>query len=118
MEPQATPSNNRYRETKVEVALKQVTLGQTVSYLHQIESSDEVLSVKSLRMRTRKEAPDFLDVTFAIDKQFGIKMPVEQWMEDVNEGRASTDDFFIMKNLCGQIERLVADATIRAIRLR
>ncbi len=53
---------------------------------------------------------DFLDVTFAIDKQFGIKMPVEKWMEDVNEGRASTDDFFIMKNLCGQIENLVADA--------
>ncbi len=53
---------------------------------------------------------DFLDVTFAIDKQFGIKMPVEKWMEDVNEGRASTDDFFIMKNLCGQIESLVADA--------
>ncbi len=52
---------------------------------------------------------DFLDVTFAIDKQFGIKMPVEKWMEDVNEGRASTDDFFIMKNLCGQIESLVAD---------
>jgi type II secretory pathway component PulM len=66
MEPQATPSNNLYRETKVEVALKQVTLGQTVSYLHQIESSDEVLSVKSLRMRTRKEAPDFLDVTFTV----------------------------------------------------
>ena len=66
MEPQATPSDTRYRETKVEVALKQVTLGQTVSYLHQIESSDEVLSVKSLRMRTRKEAPEFLDVTFTV----------------------------------------------------
>ena len=66
MEPQATPSNDRYRETKVEVALKQVTLEQTVSYLHQIESSDEVLSVKSLRMRTRKDRPDFLDVTFTV----------------------------------------------------
>jgi type II secretory pathway component PulM len=66
MEPQATPSNDRYRETKVEVALKQVTLRQTVSYLHEIESSDEVLSVKSLRMRTRKDQPDFLDVTFTV----------------------------------------------------
>jgi type II secretory pathway component PulM len=66
MEPQATPSNNRYRETKVEVALKQVTLQQTVSYLHQIETSDEVLSVKSLRMRTRQDSPDFLDVTFTV----------------------------------------------------
>ena len=66
MEPQATPSNDLYRETKVEVALKEVTLEQTVSYLHEIESSDEVLSVKSLRMRTRKEQPDFLDVTFTV----------------------------------------------------
>ena len=53
---------------------------------------------------------DFLDVTFAIDKHFGIKMPVEQWMEDVNDGRASTDDFFIMKNLCNRIEQLVVEA--------
>jgi acyl carrier protein len=53
---------------------------------------------------------DFLDVTFAIDKKFGIKMPVEQWMEEVNDGRASTDDFFIMKNLCNRIERLVVEA--------
>ena len=66
MEPQATPSDDRYRETKVEVALKEVTLQQTVSYLHEIESSEEVLSVKSLRMRTRKDRPDFLDVTFTV----------------------------------------------------
>jgi len=52
---------------------------------------------------------DFLDVTFEIDKRFGIKMPVEQWMEDVNEGRASADEFFIMKNLCAKIDELVAD---------
>ncbi len=52
---------------------------------------------------------DFLDVTFAIDKKFGIKMPVEQWMEEVNDGRASTDDFFIMKNLCNRIEQLVVE---------
>ncbi len=66
MEPQSTPSDDRYRETNVEVALKQVTLQQAVSYLHQIESSEEVLSVKSLRMRTRKDQPDFLDVTFTV----------------------------------------------------
>ena len=31
---------------------------------------------------------DFLDVTFAIDKRFSIKMPIEKWMQDVNEGKA------------------------------
>ncbi len=51
---------------------------------------------------------DFLDITFAVDKKFGIKMPVEQWMEDVNEGRASADDFFIMTNLVGKIDELIA----------
>ena len=52
---------------------------------------------------------DFLDVTFAIDKKFGIKMPVEQWMEDVNEGRASADEFFIMSNLVAKIDELIAE---------
>ncbi len=66
MEPQATPSNDRYREEKVEVGLKEITLAQAVSYLHQIESSQQVLSVKSLRMRTRKDKPSYLDVTFTV----------------------------------------------------
>lgn len=51
---------------------------------------------------------DFLDVAFAIDKAFGIKMPLEQWTQDVNEGRASSDDYFVMKNLCAAIDGLVA----------
>jgi len=51
---------------------------------------------------------DFLDITFAIDKRFGIKMPVEQWMEDVNEGRASADEFFVMSNLVAKIDELIS----------
>ena len=35
-------------------------------------------------------------------------MPVETWMEDVNAGRASGDDFFIMRNLAARIDALVA----------
>jgi general secretion pathway protein M len=66
MEPQATPASEAYRETKVEVGLRNVTLAQTVNYLHQIESSPEVLSVKALRIRTRPDLPEFLDVTFTV----------------------------------------------------
>lgn len=51
---------------------------------------------------------DFLDVTFAIDKKFGIKMPIEQWMQEVNEGKSSAEDYFILKNLCARIDELVA----------
>jgi acyl carrier protein len=49
---------------------------------------------------------DFLDVTFAIDKRFGIKMPIEKWMQEINEGKVSVDDYFILNNLCQRIDEL------------
>jgi acyl carrier protein len=51
---------------------------------------------------------DFLDVTFAIDKAFGIKMPLEQWTQEVNENKVSSDEYFVMKNLCANIDKLTA----------
>jgi acyl carrier protein len=51
---------------------------------------------------------DFLDVAFAIDKSFGIKMPIEQWTQEVNDGKATTDQYFVLKNLCARIDELVA----------
>ncbi len=51
---------------------------------------------------------DFLDVTFDIDKKFGIKMPIETWTQEVNEGKAPADRYFIMKNLCMRIDELIA----------
>jgi len=66
MEPQASPANDAYRENKVEVGLAGVTLPQTVNYLQQIETAPQVLSVKSLRIRTRPDKPELLDVTFTV----------------------------------------------------
>jgi acyl carrier protein len=51
---------------------------------------------------------DFLDIVFAIDKEFGIKIPLEKWTQEVNEGQASTEEYFVMENLCAKIESLVA----------
>ena len=50
---------------------------------------------------------DFLDIVFAIDKEFGIKVPLEKWTQEVNDGKASTDEYFVMKNLCAKIDGLV-----------
>jgi type II secretory pathway component PulM len=66
MEPQASPAHDRYRETKVEVALAQVTLSQAVNYLHQLEQTPQLLSVKALKIRTRPDKPELLDVTFTV----------------------------------------------------
>ncbi|MES2906358.1 MAG: acyl carrier protein [Pseudomonadota bacterium] len=51
---------------------------------------------------------DFLDVTYAIDKKFGIKLPIEQWTQDVNDGKATTEQYFVLKNLSAEIDKLVA----------
>jgi len=51
---------------------------------------------------------DFLDVAFAIDKAFDIKMPLEKWIQDVNDGKATTEQYFVMKNLCSRIDELIA----------
>jgi acyl carrier protein len=51
---------------------------------------------------------DFLDIAFAVDKAFGIKLPLEQWTQEVNDGKASTEQYFVLKNLCARIDELVA----------
>src|SRR5229473_1522338 len=51
---------------------------------------------------------DFLDIAFAVDKAFGIKLPLEQWTQEVNDGKASTDQYFVLKNLSARIDELVA----------
>jgi len=66
MEPQAAGQSERYRETKVQLVLKGVTLAQTVNYLQQIESASQPLSIKNLRLRVRTDDPELLDVTFTV----------------------------------------------------
>lgn len=35
-------------------------------------------------------------------------MPLEKWTQEVNDGKASTDEYFVMKSLCAKIDALVA----------
>jgi acyl carrier protein len=51
---------------------------------------------------------DFLDIAFAIDKSFGIKLPIERWTQEVNDGQATTEQYFVLKNLCARIDDMVA----------
>jgi acyl carrier protein len=52
----------------------------------------------------------FLDIAFEIDQAFKIQIPVEKWMEEINQGNVPTDEYFLLKNLCARIDQL-ADAT-------
>ena len=72
MEKRQSGESARYEETKVEVSLKNVTLQQAVNYLSSIETAEQPLSVKSLRIKRRTglssagTAADLIDVTFSV----------------------------------------------------
>ena len=57
---------------------------------------------------------DFLDIAFAIDKAFGIKLPLERWTQEVNEGKVPAEEYFVLKNLCARIDALVAEKAAKA----
>ena len=57
---------------------------------------------------------DFLDIVFAIDKAFGIKVPVEAWTQEVNAGTAPAEKYFVMQHLAERIEELVAAKQAKA----
>ena len=52
----------------------------------------------------------FLDIAFEIDQAFNIKLPIEDWMQNVNEGTVKSEEFFLVGNLCANIDKLVARA--------
>jgi type II secretory pathway component PulM len=66
MEERKSPDHALYRVTRVDVELKKVTLTQVVTFLHGIESSQRQFSVKGLRIKTRPDQNDLLDVSFAV----------------------------------------------------
>jgi len=66
MKDRRAGSNEAYREQRVEVSLKKVTLEQAVRYLHSIESAERPFSIKSLRMKNRADGSKLLDVTFSV----------------------------------------------------
>ena len=35
-------------------------------------------------------------------------MPLEKWVQEVNDGKATTDQYFVMGKLCAQIDELIA----------
>ena len=66
MEERKAGTNEHYVESKVEVALKNVSLRRVVTYLNHIEASDQQLSVKSLRIKGKQDRSQLLNVTFSV----------------------------------------------------
>jgi acyl carrier protein len=50
----------------------------------------------------------FLDLCYGLDVKFDIKIPFEEWVNDINSGKINSKDHFIVRNLVNEINKLVA----------
>ena len=49
---------------------------------------------------------DLLDFLYEVDKVFGVRIPLEEWTDKVNEG-ADSDHYFLLTNFCDRVDELV-----------
>lgn len=49
---------------------------------------------------------DFLDVVFELDREFGINIPSDVWIKEINDGKATNEDYFLLQNFCDKIDLL------------
>jgi len=66
MKPSVTKETGPFKSSQVEMKLENITLAQLVSYLGQIESPDEVVTIKRLSIQENKRAPGYLDAILQV----------------------------------------------------
>lgn len=101
------------------MAIGKLTLNQVINMTTTFEAVAEIISDTSdipLEEITPDknaftdlgiDSLDFLDIAFAIDKNFGIKIPLEKWTEELNDNKASVDEYFVLSKLCERIDELI-----------
>jgi type II secretory pathway component PulM len=66
MEPRTSAASPEFAETRVQVELKSLSLAQLAGFLNRVETAPQLLSIKSLRIRTRADKPELLDATVTV----------------------------------------------------
>jgi len=70
----------------------------------------ETCDIERAKITPQSHAIDDLGIDSLdfLDKAFGIKLPLEQWTQEVNDGKATTEQYFVLGNLCARIDELIA----------
>lgn len=66
IKPKQPSTNALYPETRLEVSLKGATLEQTVKLLYAIDTAPAHLIIRSLRIKSRPDGSDLLDVSISV----------------------------------------------------
>lgn len=66
VKPKKIPLNDTYDENIVELNIDNVSLRELVDFIYQVENSGQLLKVKRLRIKTRYDNRDLLNVTLQV----------------------------------------------------
>jgi general secretion pathway protein M len=66
VKPKKNPLNDTYDENIVELQMDNVSLSELVDFIYKIENSGQLLKVKRLRVKTRYDDRDLLNVTLQV----------------------------------------------------
>jgi len=66
MKPKKIPLNDDYDESIVELKMDNVSLSELIDFIYKIENSGHLLKVKRLRIKTRYDNRDLLNVTLQV----------------------------------------------------
>jgi general secretion pathway protein M len=66
VKPKKIPLNDSYDENIVELNMDNVSLSKLVDFIYKVENSGHLLKVKRLRIKTRYDNPDLLNVTLQV----------------------------------------------------
>lgn len=69
---------------------------------------DQITPERHVTQDLNIDSLNFLDAVFTIDQRFGITIPVEDWTQEVNEGKARGSKYFVLANFCAEIDQLIA----------
>lgn len=50
---------------------------------------------------------DFLDITYEIDKKYGISIPVEEWVEEASAQTEDMQKMFTMSHFLERVQKLI-----------
>jgi len=95
------------------LAIRGLPLASTVRYVVNIITETCDIPRETIKPESHAihdlgiDSLDFLDIAFAIDKTFGIKMPLSSGPRRSTRARRTTDQYFVLQNL-PRIDELVA----------
>lgn len=58
------------------------------------------------------DSVDFLAAAYEIEDHYGIRLPVGDWMSDVNAGETPAVDYFRMDNFVAAIAEFIGDSQV------